>query len=63
MILMNHNAAAIGSVLRIERASIHDGKGLRTVLFLRGAPLDADGVLLPNPKASDSKKAMPQTAA
>jgi len=39
VILMNHNAAAIGSVLRIERASIHDGKGLRTVLFLKGCPL------------------------
>mgnify|MGYP003734998327 FL=1 len=39
MILMNHNAAVIGSVLRIERASIHDGKGLRTVLFLKGCPL------------------------
>jgi len=36
---MNHNAAVTGSVLRIERASIHDGKGLRTVLFLKGCPL------------------------
>ena len=39
MILMYHNAAVTGSVLRIERASIHDGKGLRTVLFLKGCPL------------------------
>jgi glycyl-radical enzyme activating protein family len=28
-----------GSVLRIERTSIHDGQGLRTVLFLKGCPL------------------------
>jgi pyruvate formate lyase activating enzyme len=28
-----------GSILRFERASIHDGQGLRTVLFLKGCPL------------------------
>ncbi|MCC3866687.1 glycyl-radical enzyme activating protein [Terrisporobacter mayombei] len=28
-----------GIVLRIERASIHDGEGLRTVVFLKGCPL------------------------
>ncbi len=28
-----------GGVLRIERTSIHDGEGLRTVLFLKGCPL------------------------
>lgn len=28
-----------GVVLRIERASIHDGPGLRTVVFLKGCPL------------------------
>jgi pyruvate formate lyase activating enzyme len=28
-----------GVVLRIERTSIHDGQGLRTVLFLKGCPL------------------------
>ncbi len=28
-----------GVVLRIERTSIHDGPGLRTVLFLKGCPL------------------------
>ncbi|MDR3070855.1 MAG: 4Fe-4S cluster-binding domain-containing protein, partial [Propionibacteriaceae bacterium] len=28
-----------GTVLRIERASIHDGPGLRTVVFLKGCPL------------------------
>ena len=28
-----------GVILRIERSSIHDGQGLRTVLFLKGCPL------------------------
>ena len=28
-----------GVVLRIERSSIHDGEGLRTVVFLKGCPL------------------------
>lgn len=28
-----------GLILRIERTSIHDGPGLRTVLFLKGCPL------------------------
>lgn len=28
-----------GKVLRIEKASIHDGEGLRTVVFLKGCPL------------------------
>ncbi|MCC8165375.1 MAG: radical SAM protein, partial [Planctomycetes bacterium] len=28
-----------GMVLRLERSSIHDGDGLRTVVFLKGCPL------------------------
>lgn len=32
-------ATTPGTVLRIERASIHDGHGLRTVVFLKGCPL------------------------
>lgn len=28
-----------GTVLRIERSSVHDGDGLRTVVFLKGCPL------------------------
>lgn len=31
--------SVIGNVLRIEKTSIHDGDGLRTVLFLKGCPL------------------------
>lgn len=34
-----NKGSPIGSVLRIERTSIHDGQGLRTVLFLKGCPL------------------------
>ncbi|MDR3354428.1 MAG: glycyl-radical enzyme activating protein [Synergistaceae bacterium] len=30
---------AVGNVLRIEKTSIHDGAGLRTVFFLKGCPL------------------------
>jgi pyruvate formate lyase activating enzyme len=29
----------VGTVLRIERSSIHDGDGFRTVVFLKGCPL------------------------
>ena len=29
----------LGTVLRIERSSIHDGTGFRTVIFLKGCPL------------------------
>jgi len=36
---MEIDAAVMGSVLRIERTSIHDGQGLRTVVFLKGCPL------------------------
>lgn len=28
-----------GIILRLERSSIHDGEGLRTVIFLKGCPL------------------------
>ena len=38
MSVMSHSAMA-GSVLKIERTSIHDGQGLRTVIFLKGCPL------------------------
>lgn len=28
-----------GTVLRIEKTSIYDGEGLRTVVYLKGCPL------------------------
>lgn len=37
--VMAAGTANKGSVLRIERSSIHDGQGLRTVLFLKGCSL------------------------
>lgn len=37
---MDQNRTLTGTVLRIERTSIHDGQGLRTVLFLKGCPLE-----------------------
>ena len=37
--MSNVSQGTTGSVLRIERTSIHDGQGLRTVLFLKGCPL------------------------
>ncbi len=40
MSAMNKEAAQTGTLLRIERTSIHDGQGLRTVLFLKGCPLN-----------------------
>lgn len=36
---MDLNSQNIGNILRIERTSIHDGDGLRTVVFLKGCPL------------------------
>lgn len=35
-----------GTVLRIEKSSIFDGDGLRTVVFLKGCPLRCNGVQL-----------------
>lgn len=37
--LQKSGVALKGDVLRFERASLHDGQGLRTVLFLKGCPL------------------------
>jgi pyruvate formate lyase activating enzyme len=42
---MKPTPCLIGSVLRVERSSIHDGKGLRTVVFLKGLPSSLQLVL------------------
>lgn len=39
-----------GTILRIERASIHDGEGLRTVVFFKGCPLDCAWCSTPESK-------------
>ncbi len=52
---MSSDKAAAGSVLRIERSSIHDGQGLRTVLFLKGCPLNCSWCSTP-----ESKQPLPE---
>ncbi len=37
-----NSPALIGTVLDIERFSVHDGKGIRTVVFLKGCPLKCE---------------------
>ena len=44
-----------GVVLRIERSSIHDGSGLRTVVFLKGCPLSCQWCSTP-----ESLKSQPE---
>jgi pyruvate formate lyase activating enzyme len=36
---MHSPAAATGLIARVERGAVHDGPGLRTVVFLKGCPL------------------------
>ncbi len=45
-----------GSVLRIERSSIHDGQGLRTVIFLKGCPLNCAWCSTPESKNNSPEK-------
>ncbi|MDL2264611.1 4Fe-4S cluster-binding domain-containing protein, partial [Synergistaceae bacterium OttesenSCG-928-I11] len=33
------NEVAKGQILRIEKSSIHDGEGLRSVVFFKGCPM------------------------
>jgi len=54
--LMNQDAELLGSVLRIERTSIHDGEGLRTVLFLKGCPLRCSWCSTPESQLSYTEK-------
>ncbi len=41
-----------GMVLRIERSSIHDGDGMRTVVFLKGCPLHCQWCSTPESQKS-----------
>ena len=43
----------IGTVLRIEKCSIHDGDGLRTVVFLKGCKLRCDWCSTPESQDSE----------
>jgi len=49
-----------GSVLRIERSSIHDGQGLRTVVFFKGCPLDCPWCSTPESKEFSFEKGYDQ---
>lgn len=43
----------IGKVLRIEKASIYDGEGLRTVIFVKGCPLRCKWCSTPESQAME----------
>ncbi len=45
-----------GNILRIERSSIHDGSGLRTVVFLKGCPLRCSWCSTPESKDYEFEK-------
>lgn len=48
--------AIVGSVLRFERSSIHDGQGLRTVVFLKGCPLNCAWCSTPESRRFDPER-------
>ncbi len=45
-----------GNILRIERSSIHDGSGLRTVVFLKGCPLSCSWCSTPESRNFEFEK-------
>ncbi|HWQ43664.1 MAG TPA: glycyl-radical enzyme activating protein [Desulfosporosinus sp.] len=51
-----NDGEAVGSVLRIERTSIYDGQGLRTVIFLKGCPLSCRWCSTPESQCSTPQK-------
>jgi len=51
-----NDSEVVGSVLRIERTSIHDGQGLRTVIFLKGCPLSCRWCSTPESQRSSPQK-------
>lgn len=40
--MKNNEETVLGTVLDIERFSVHDGRGIRTVVFLKGCPLKCE---------------------
>ena len=50
-----------GMVLRIERSSIHDGDGMRTVVFLKGCPLRCQWCSTPESQSFDVEQAADKT--
>ena len=39
-----------GRIFDIQRFSVHDGKGIRTIVFLKGCPLRCKCAVIPNRK-------------
>ena len=50
-----------GMVLRIERSSVHDGTGLRTVVFLKGCPLRCQWCSTPESQSFHEEKTAENT--
>lgn len=50
-----------GLVLRIERSSIHDGQGFRTVVFLKGCPLRCQWCSTPESQSFQIERADDKT--
>ncbi|MDT6262427.1 radical SAM protein [Enterococcus faecium] len=50
-----------GTVLRIEQGSLHDGAGLRTVVYLKGCPLRCAWCSIPESQSKQIEKGFGQT--
>lgn len=55
-VMTDDSSELLGSVLRIERTSIHDGQGLRTVIFLKGCPLRCRWCSTPESQRSEPER-------
>lgn len=53
---MHTDADQVATIIRIERSAIHDGQGLRTVLFLKGCPLKCAWCSTPESQAPDPER-------
>ena len=56
MIMNSANKKVKGNLLRIERSSIHDGQGLRTVIFLKGCSLICPWCSTPESQQFEAEK-------
>ncbi len=56
MIMNSADKTVMGNLLRIERSSIHDGQGLRTVIFLKGCSLICPWCSTPESQRFEAEK-------